>query len=146
MFGGTGNGEAFDDLYTFDFSTLSWSTARQPALKQPDYLATCHQDRVVIMGGYYKKEIIEYVQTICPRYTPPADVEADYSSMRYELGSNLRRSLQERKYTDLIIQVEGKRWEVHRVVLTSCSPFFDEVLQCGPAPGTLHVFNLHSTE
>jgi len=41
-------------LYTFDFATLSWATAEvggealQPRM---EYMATCHQGSLVIMGG-----------------------------------------------------------------------------------------------
>ena len=142
VFGGSGDAEPSEDLHLFDFATFSWSTAQQPLLQKPaGYLATCHQDRMVIMGGYGEGEVADLIQTICPRYRPPAEAEADSSSMRYELSNDLRESLQQREFTDLTIQVEGKRWEVHRVVLASCSPFFKQVMQCGPAPGTLHVFN-----
>ena len=143
MFGGIGNAKSFEDLYDFDFNTLSWSTAELATLKQPaGYLATCHQDSAVVMGGHRLDGPVETVQSIYPHYTPPADDEADASSMRYELGSDLRELLQERKFTDLTLQVEGKTWEVHRLVLVSCSPFLKQVLRCGPAPGTSHDFSL----
>lgn len=120
--------------------TLSWSKAELATLKQPaGYLATCPQDSVVGMGGRGISGPVETVQSIYPHYTPPADDEADTSSMRYELGSNLRELLQEREFTDLTLQVEGKwraPWEVRRLVLGSCSPFLKQVLQCGLAPGT----------
>ena len=76
------------------------------------------------------------VHNISPYYTLPADDEADTSSVRYQLGINLKDLVQERQFTDLTLQVEGKSWEVHRVVLASCSPFCKQLLQCGPAPGT----------
>ena len=137
MFGGYGYAESMEDLYEFDFATLSWSTTELAPLKQSaGYLATCHQDSVVIMGGHMKDVPTKTVQSMYPHYTPPADDEADTCSMRYELGSGLRELLQEREFTDLTLEVDGKSWEVHRVVLASCSPFFKQLLRCGPALGT----------
>lgn len=91
------------------------------------------------------------VHNIFPHYTSPADDEADTSSMRHGLGSGLKDLVEERQFTDLTLEVDGKTWEVHRVVLASCSPFFKQLLQCGPAPGTqcdscqIHSHAHHST-
>ena len=143
--------EGFDrdvePLYAFDFSTLSWSKVKltgKPLKQLAAYQATCHQGSLVVMGGVQHRDEetgrgrkpADTVYFISPQYTPPAGDEADTSSMRYELGSDLRGMLQERHFTDLTIQVDGRTWEVHKVVLASCSPLFNQVLQCGLAPGT----------
>ena len=76
------------------------------------------------------------VHIISPQYTAPAEDGPDTTSMRYELGSDLRDLFQERQFTDLTLEVDGKRWQVHRVVLASCSPFLKQLLQGRPASGT----------
>ena len=66
----------------------------------------------------------EGAQSIWPQRLPQPRDQPDTSCMRYDLGSNPRTMQKQRRLTDLTIQTEGGSWELHRVVLGSCSPFF----------------------
>ena len=131
-------------MYDFDFATSSWSPAEltgKPLSSLTHYLAVCHQGSLLVMGGVEFQDEREHgashiAHRITPHFTSPADDGPDISSMRYQLGSDLRKLAKKRQFTDLTLQVDGRRWQVHRMVLASCSPFFKQLLQCSPTSGT----------
>ena len=75
-------------------------------------------------------------QCIWPQHLPQQSLQPDISSMRYDLSHSLKSMQKQGRWTDLIIQVDSRTWEVHRLVLATCSPFFDKLLQC-MTPGTV---------
>lgn len=140
--GGTCYAPEDELLCDFNFATSSWSRAEltgRSLLRLANYQAACHQGSLLVMRGVQWEDehdhgtVAHTVHTISPHYTAPAD---DISSKRYELGSGLRDLFQERQFTDLTLEVDGRRWEVHRVVLGSCSLFLEQLLQGRPASGT----------
>lgn len=145
VLGGTCYAPEDELLYDFNFATSSWSTAEltgRSLLRLTHYQAICHQGSLLVMGGVQWEDEHDHgkashtLHTISPHYTPPADDGPDPTFMRYELGSGLRDLFQERQFTDLTLQVDGKSWEVYRVVLGSCSPILKQLLQGRPASGT----------
>ena len=63
------------------------------------FQATCHQGSLIVMGGVQLwddetdkpcQKHADTVLSISPHYTSPADDEADTSSKRFALGSDLR--------------------------------------------------------
>ena len=78
-------------------------------------------------------------QTIWPQYLPSPDIQSDDGCMRYELAANLRTMAKQRRLTDLTVEVDGRQWEVHRLILASCSPIFEDFVECGLFPGMLQL-------
>ena len=78
---------------------------------------------------YSDLEAAEGAQCIWPQHLPQASLQPDNSSLRHGLGSDLSSMQQEKQLTDFTLSVSGsdEKWEVHKVVLASSSPFFKEL-------------------
>ena len=57
--------------------------------------------------------------------------------MRYDTARDLKRMFKQGRLTDLVIEAGGQRWKVHRLLLASCSSFFEDLLQWGVPAGKL---------
>ena len=96
------------------------------------------QESISLVEVDGKHEVVPTLgaQCIWPQHLPQQLLQPDISSMRYNLSHSLKSMQKQGRRTDLIIQVDSRTWEVHRLVLATCSPFFEQLLQC-TAPGTV---------
>ncbi|DBB12562.1 TPA: hypothetical protein ACH3X3_005354 [Trebouxia sp. C0006] len=139
-------------LYTFDFATLSWATAEvggealQPRM---EYMATCHQGSLVIMGGVQpdysypedkRLKAAETVQQIRLRAVEPALKEPDLTLRRYNTQRDIRsmRKLQCLTDTRVVVEGCGQEWHVHALMLASASTVFRHILEDVQPTGGKH--------
>ena len=80
-------------------------------------------------------EAANLAQCVFPQRLPTSP-QPDLSSRRYGLTGDIRAMYQQRRLTDLVLEINSDTWDVHRVVLASCSPLLEDFVQC-LAPGTM---------
>lgn len=111
----------------------------------PQFKFACHAGlthKAVVTNKYKDLEEARGAQCFWPQPKP------DTSLRRYAMGSMLRDMMKQGELTDLTLRVEGGTWEVHRLLLADCSPFFRQSLTCisGAASLLFSLVGLHSSK
>ena len=95
------------------------------------------EHRLVMEDGDEFFADTEVIQQIWPQWLPSASAaQPDMSFPQYNVGQDVRDLCQERLFTDLIVRVEDRTWDLHRLVMAACSPLFKDILQILP-PGVV---------
>ncbi|DBA93299.1 TPA: hypothetical protein ACH3X2_003581 [Trebouxia sp. C0005] len=138
--------QAGSGLAIFDFETLAWnqSDTSGDAFQQRRncYVATCHDNAMVIMGGLESpvgsarpRDAWPAKGALCIRQqaTVPAVDASDLSCSRYDIGADINTIFQEELFPDATVAAQGRVWHVHRAILASASPILKEAFLCGNA-------------
>ncbi|DBA93304.1 TPA: hypothetical protein ACH3X2_003586 [Trebouxia sp. C0005] len=136
--------QAGTGLAIFDFDTLAWSQSDTSGDAFPQrrggYVATCHDNAMIIMGGMESpkgsanpKDAWPAKGALCIRQqaTVPAVDASDLSCSRYDIGADINTIFQEELFPDATVAAQGRVWHVHRAILASASPILKEAFLCG---------------
>ncbi|KAL0029593.1 hypothetical protein WJX79_006825 [Trebouxia sp. C0005] len=110
--------QAGTGLAIFDFDTLAWSQSDTSGDAFPQrrggYVATCHDNAMIIMGGMESPK-----GSANPKDAWPAK------------GADINTIFQEELFPDATVAAQGRVWHVHRAILASASPILKEAFLCG---------------